>query len=158
MYFFHSLDRFLAKDCISLVTQFCICTVLRGTKSPFGFSLFKVLLMLVKSLFLVFYKKNTRLHRTRKQGTESACQSSDWLRGTRHSDKREVAKETEMICSSLRTGVRLAAWTIQGSLNTTPGTYMSCCRRLGSTPPIQSYSCCPHSPQTRKEHSGASRA
>ena len=59
---------------------------------------------------------------------------------------------------SLRTGIRLVGQTLQGLDDSGPWTYTSCCRQQGSTPPTQSYSCCPHSPQTRREHSGPSQA
>lgn len=68
---------------------------------------------------------------------------------------RNSTRDRETICSG---GVRLMVWTLQGLHGSSPGTYKSCCRRLGSTPPNQSYSCCPHSPQTRREHSDASQA
>lgn len=84
------------------------------------------------------------------------------LSGKKPPDARDRKKQTEelkaTICSSLRTGIRLCCvWTLQETAPD-PGTYTSCCRQLGSTPPSQSYSCCPHSPQTRREHSGPSLA
>lgn len=115
----------------------------------------KINLYLAEKLILLCSPQEKRMSNRIHLSVLWVVKSHQTLRTGRN---RESKWDTETICSSLRTGIRFVMWALQGLDGSGPGTYTSCCRQLGSTPPTQSYSCCPHSPQTRREHSGPSQA